>query len=194
MTSMTTTGQQQQNNDENSGNCNKKRMMWTFSPPDLSSHPPTEPSICAALDDVPIQRCSLRLSSYDDEKYEENDLHFHIIVVLSHCYAVLVTSITIIFRYSRSSSYLFLYIVKLSLFSLSWSITITLHCACNYKRPTWAQESQGSSNLVARFAVGRCQSHCTVLVDGIFFPMFRSDHGIEADYDIALDVVDEEPI
>ena len=141
-------------------------MMRTFSPPDLSSHPPTEPSVCAALDDVPIQRCSLRLSNYDDEKYEDNHLYiftfplfFHI-VMLSWWQTWPLSLSTK--SYSRSSSSLFLHIVKLSLFSLSWSITITLHFAFDYKPPTWAQESQGSSNLVARFAVGRCQSHWTV--------------------------------
>ena len=67
------------NDDDNNRSQNysidKKTMMRTFSPPDLSSPPPTEPSICAALDVVPIQRCSLRLSSYDDDKYEENHLY-----------------------------------------------------------------------------------------------------------------------
>ena len=57
------------NNRSQNFSINKKTMMRTFSPPYLSSHPPTEPSICAALDVVPIQRCSLRLSNYDDEKF-----------------------------------------------------------------------------------------------------------------------------
>ena len=59
-------------------------MTRTFSPPDLSSHPPTEPSVCAALDDVPIQHCSLGLSGNDDDKHEENHLYIFTFTLFFH--------------------------------------------------------------------------------------------------------------
>ena len=41
-------------------------------------------SVCAALDDVPIQRCSLRLSGNDDDKHEENHLYIFTFTLFFH--------------------------------------------------------------------------------------------------------------